>query len=393
MVSLRAMPEGGGRKAPQRWPDEHGAQGLCARRQAVRDPGIALPVSRVPGPPLSYRAAGVDIDAGNEAVRRIKALVARTRRPEQLDEIGGFAGMMALPNVRDPVLVSCTDGVGTKLLVAIAMNRHDTVGIDLVAMNVNDLLCTGAEPLFVLDYVATGKIDPHVVEQIVAGIVDGCVQAGCALLGGETAEMPGMYADGHYDLAAFAVGVVGRDARLSPALPREGDVVLGLPSSGLHSNGYSLARKALLDPDYGALALHDPLPTDPGTTVGDALLQPTKIYARAMKAALREGGVHGAAHITGGGLIENPPRCLPEHLAMELWLGEVPVPPIQRAIADVGVSQLELRRTFNGGLGMLLVVDPERATAIAAAVERTGEPALTVGRVVASDGGERVRFG
>jgi phosphoribosylformylglycinamidine cyclo-ligase len=356
---------------------------------------LVLAFTVAPGsrPPLSYRAAGVDIDAGNEAVRRIKALVARTRRPEQLDDIGGFAGMMALPSVRDPVLVSCADGVGTKLLVAIAMDRHDTVGIDLVAMNVNDLLCTGAEPLFVLDYIATGKVEPHVVEAIVSGIVAGCEQAGCALLGGETAEMPGMYAAGHYDLAAFAVGVVARDARLQPSLVHEGDVVLGLPSSGLHSNGYSLARKALLDPEHGGLALHDPLPTDPETTVGEALLRPTKIYARAMAAALAVGGVHGAAHITGGGLIENPPRALPDHLDMELWLSEVPVPAVQRAIADVGVPQAELRRTFNGGLGMLLVVDAQRSTEVAAAIERSGEAALTVGRVIADDGGPRVRFG
>jgi phosphoribosylformylglycinamidine cyclo-ligase len=353
---------------------------------------FAFSVPRASGPPLSYRAAGVDIDAGNEAVRRIKALVARTRRREQLDDIGGFAGMFSLPEVRDPVLVSCTDGVGTKLLVAIAMDRHDTVGIDLVAMNVNDLLCTGAEPLLVLDYIATASLQPQKIEAIVAGIVEGCVQAGCALLGGETAEMPGMYEDGHYDLAAFAVGVVGRDARLHPGLPREGDVVLGLSSSGLHSNGYSLARKALLDPDHGGLSLQDPLPTDPETTVGDALLRPTKIYARAMAAALAEGGVRGAAHITGGGLVENPARALPDALAMELWLHEVPVPAVQRAIAAVGVPPDEMRRTFNGGLGLLLVVDPERASTIAAAIERTGEAAMTVGRVVAADGGPRVRF-
>ncbi len=349
-------------------------------------------MSRASGPPLDYKGAGVDIDAGNEAVRRIKALVGRTRRPEQLDDIGGFAGMFAVPDVRDPVLVSCTDGVGTKLLVAIAMDRHDTVGIDLVAMNVNDLLCTGAEPLFLLDYIATASLEPRKIEAIVTGIVAGCEQARCALLGGETAEMPGMYAPGHYDLAAFAVGVVGRNARLQPGLPRAGDVVLGLPSSGLHSNGYSLARKALLDPDHGGLSLHDPLPTDPDTTVGDALLQPTKIYARAMAAAIAQGGVHGASHITGGGLVENPARCLPEHLAVELALGDVPVPPIQRAIADVGVPPDEMRRTFNGGLGMLLVVDPERATSIAAAIERTGKTGMTVGRIVAANGGPRVRF-
>jgi len=334
---------------------------------------------------LSYRAAGVDIEAGNEAVRRIKALVASTRRPEQVSDIGGFAGLMGLPKgLREPLLVSCTDGVGTKLLVSIAMGRHDTVGIDLVAMNVNDLLVTGAEPLFLLDYIACAKLEPDVIEALVGGIVEGCRQSGCSLLGGETAELPGMYAAGHYDLAAFAVGVVERDGVLGPARVREGDALLALPSSGLHSNGYSLARKALLDPAHGGLSLHDALPGGDGRTVGEALLEPTKIYAAAFGVlrGLAGAPLHAAAHITGGGLVENPPRVLPPGLAIELRLGEVPRPPVIAAIAAQGVSEDELRLVFNCGVGMLLVVDAEAVGAVQAALAAKGEPAIRVGRVV-----------
>lgn len=348
------------------------------------------------GDGLSYREAGVDIDAGNEAVRRIKQLVASTRRPEQLDDIGGFAGMMALPKgVQEPVLVSCADGVGTKLLVAIAMGRHDSVGIDLVAMNVNDLICTGAAPLFVLDYIACGALDPNVVEKLVSGIANGCRQSRCALLGGETAELPGMYADGHYDLAAFAVGVVGAKARLDPANVRAGDVVLGLASSGLHSNGYSLARKALLDEAHLGLKLDDPTPGDPDRTVGDTLLEPTRIYVQAMAAVLEQapGAVHSAAHITGGGLIENPPRALPKGLAMQLDLRVVEPLPVFSLLSSAGVSTAELRRTFNCGVGLMLVVDREREDDVRRALEAVGTTPLGLGQVVADDGGGApVRF-
>lgn len=336
---------------------------------------------------LTYKGAGVDIDAGNEAVRRIKRLVASTRRPEQLDDLGGFAGLFAMPKGHaDPVLVSCADGVGTKLLVAIAMDRHDTVGIDLVAMNVNDLIVTGAEPIFCLDYVATGRVEPSTVEAIVAGIAEGCRQSGCALLGGETAEMPGMYRDGHYDLAAFAVGVVDRAAVLGPARVRAGDTVIALPSSGLHSNGYSLARRALLDAEHAGLSLDAPLPGDEASTVGEALLVPTKIYVRAMAAARTAGGegLHAAAHITGGGLVENPPRVLPEGLSMALSLAEVPRPAILQAIAQAGVAEDELRRTFNCGIGMLLVVDPAARGDVDAALREAGETPLEVGRIEAA---------
>ncbi len=334
-------------------------------------------------------------------MRRIKALVSSTRRPEQIDDIGGFAGMMSLPGgLADPVLVACTDGVGTKLLVAIAMDRHDTVGIDLVAMSVNDLLVTGAQPLFLLDYIACGRLSPDFVEQIIRGVVEGCRQSGCALLGGETAELPGLYADGHYDLAAFAVGVVDRAKTLGPTRVRAGDVALGLRASGLHSNGYSLARKALLDPAHAGLRLHDPLPSDPtGRSVGEALLTPTRIYEYAFGPLRRlvEAPLRGAAHITGGGLLENPQRALGDGLAVELDLSAVPCPPTMAAIAAQGVAPQEMLRTFNCGLGMVLYVAAEHEALVHATLRRVGEEAIPLGRVVpragASDPQVRIRGG
>ena len=340
---------------------------------------------RAPEGGLSYRASGVDIDAGNEAVRRIKALCAATRRPEQIGDIGGFAGLFGLPRgLAEPLLVACTDGVGTKLLVAIAMDRHDTVGIDLVAMNVNDLAVTGGEALFVLDYIACGRLEPGKIEALVAGVAEGCKRAGCALLGGETAELPGMYADGHYDLAATAVGVVDRARLLGPSRVRAGDVALAIASSGLHSNGYSLARRALLDPAHAGLALDAPLPGGGGERVGDALLTPTRIYTRALAAALRlaDEPVHGAAHITGGGLLENPQRALADHLAVALDLGAVRPPAIFRAIAAQGVAPLEMLRTFNCGVGMLVYVDRARAAEVQRALEDAGERVFEIGEVV-----------
>ncbi|MBK8719550.1 MAG: phosphoribosylformylglycinamidine cyclo-ligase [Nannocystaceae bacterium] len=333
--------------------------------------------------PLTYRDAGVDIDAGNHAVERIKRLVAGTRRPEQLSDLGGFAGLMGLPRgMTEPVLVSCTDGVGTKLLVSIALDRHDTVGIDLVAMNVNDLLVTGAEPLFVLDYIAVGKLVPTQVEALVAGIVEGCKQSGAALLGGETAELPGLYAPGHYDLAAFAVGVVDRAKLLGPQRVVAGDVVIALRSSGLHSNGYSLARRALLE--VGKLGFDDALPFGDGELVGEVMLRPTVIYAKAFAAlrALAGAPLHAAAHITGGGLIENPPRALPAGLAQRLDLAELPPPPVFRAIAAQGVAPAEMQRTFNCGVGMLLYVAREGVDAVLACLREVGQPGVVVGEVV-----------
>lgn len=342
-----------------------------------------------PPAPLSYRASGVDIDAGNEAVQRIRRLVASTRRPEQLDDIGGFAGAIGLPDgLKNPALVACTDGVGTKLLVAIAMSKHDTIGIDAVAMNVNDLVCTGAAPLFCLDYIACGSLDPVVIEAIVSGIAEGCRQSSCALLGGETAELPGLYAHGHYDVAAFAVGTVERDERLGPHRVREGDRLLALPSSGLHSNGFSLARRALLEPEFRGLSLDAPLPGGNGATVGEAMLEPTRIYVSTFASlqGLPGSPLRAAANITGGGLIDNPPRALPQGLSVELDLRDVPVPAVITAVAEAGVPRGEMLRTFNCGVGMMLVVDPERVEDVRATLPE----AISIGRVVAEGG--PVRF-
>jgi phosphoribosylformylglycinamidine cyclo-ligase len=330
---------------------------------------------------ITYRDAGVDIDAGDELVERIKPHAARTLRKEVLGGLGGFGGLCAIPaGYREPVLVSGTDGVGTKLKVAFATGRHDTIGIDLVAMCVNDIAVTGAEPLFFLDYFASGKLDVNVGEQVISGIAEGCRQAGCALIGGETAELPGMYADGEYDLAGFAVGVVERAKILDGARIRPGDRVIGLASSGLHSNGYSLARKVLA-------------PTPEGLARwADALLQPTRIYVRALKAALQAGEVRGAAHITGGGLVENPPRILADGLVMRLFESRWPVPEIFTAIARAGVEPGELRRTFNVGLGMVIVAPPEEAEKIRLACEAAGEAAFEVGEIARGEGPSRVEF-
>lgn len=335
--------------------------------------------------PISYRDAGVDIDAGDELVRRIGPLAAATRTAQVVSDVGGFAGLCRLPSgLSDPVLVSGTDGVGTKLKVAFATGVHDSVGIDLVAMCVNDILCVGAEPLFFLDYFATGRLDVAVGEAVVKGIAEGCKLAGCALLGGETAEMPGMYADGEYDLAGFAVGVVDRGAILDRAHVAEGDRLIGLASSGLHSNGYSLARRALLEErglDYG-----DTLP-ELGVTVGRALLTPTRIYAAEARALKATGGLRGLAHITGGGLTENVPRCLPDHLAARLDMASWERPPLFGVLAEAGpVEEREMRRTFNLGVGLVAVVAPDTADAALAAARSSGGEAWHLGEVVVRDG-------
>ena len=348
-------------------------------------------------PVLTYSGAGVDIDAGNEAVRRIKKMVATTRRPEQLGDLGGFAGMIGLPaGMQEPILVGCTDGVGTKLLVSIATDKHDTVGIDLVAMCVNDLLVTGARALFLLDYIATGKLQPGHIEQLVAGVVEGCRQSGCALLGGETAELPGMYEEGHYDLAATAVGVVDKAAIWDPSRVQVGDLILGLPSSGLHSNGFSLARKALLSSEHAGLSFSDPLPGDESMTVGEAMLIPTRIYepAFAVLRGLEGAPIHGAAHITGGGLLENPQRAISDQQAVVLDMAAVERPAIMKAIAAQGVEEMEMRKTFNCGVGMLLYVDASRADEVQRALHAAGETSFVMGRVVSRDGADapQVRF-
>jgi phosphoribosylformylglycinamidine cyclo-ligase len=340
---------------------------------------------------ITYKDAGVDIDAGNALVDRIRPLAKATSRPEVLGGIGGFAALCRVPaGYTDPILVSGTDGVGTKLKTALAAGRHDTIGIDLVAMCVNDVLVTGAEPLFFLDYFATGALHVDTAAAVIAGIAEGCRQAGCALVGGETAELPGLYHGADYDLAGFCVGVVER-ARIRPV--RElaaGDAVIGLPSSGLHSNGHSLARKVVLE------VLGLPLDARPaalgGASVADELLRPTLIYAGAFR-RLAEAGVpwQAAAHITGGGLVENPPRIFADDaLAVELDPRTWEVPAIMQLIAGAGVDAAEMRRTFNLGIGMVIVV-PAEAAARAVAVLAESR-ARVVGRLAPRAGGDAARF-
>ncbi len=313
----------------------------------------------------AYREAGVDIDAGEALVERIKPLAMATSRAGVLGSLGGFGGLFALDGrFRDPVLVSGTDGVGTKLMLAQRLGVHDTIGIDLVAMCVNDIVCSGAEPLFFLDYFACGKLDVDVAEAVIRGVAEGCRQAGCALIGGETAEMPGMYAPGHYDLAGFAVGAVERDAILDPANVHAGYKLIGVASSGLHSNGYSLVRRLLVDP--GLL----PLDEDPGglgRTLGEALLAPTRIYASTARDAIAAGAV-GIAHITGGGITGNVPRMLPSGLGAVLQRGSWSVPPIFRLLQQVGrIDDTELHHTFNSGLGLVIAAPREAADDVCAA--------------------------
>lgn len=320
-------------------------------------------------------------------MERIKPLAAATARPGANAALGGFGAFFDLKaaGFRDPVLVSTTDGVGTKLRLAFATGRHDTVGVDLVAMCVNDLVVQGAEPLLFLDYFATGRLDVDVAAAVVKGIADGCRIAGCALVGGETAEMPGMYADGEYDLAGFAVGAVERERALTGSAARPGDIVLGLGSSGVHSNGYSLVRRVVADLglDYAA-----PAPFANHTTLGEALLTPTRIYVAAARAGFAAGGVRALAHITGGGLVENLPRVLPEGLVGEIDAAAWPLPPVFGWLMQAGeVAPEEMARTFNCGLGMLAVVDPARADAVAAAFAAAGETVHRVGRIAAGEAG------
>jgi phosphoribosylformylglycinamidine cyclo-ligase len=332
--------------------------------------------------PLTYKQAGVDIDAGDELVERIKPLAAATRIAEVVADVGGFAGLCRVPaDVEEPVLVSGTDGVGTKLKVAFLTGVHDTIGFDLVGMCVNDVVTCGARPLFFLDYFATGKLDVGVAEKVVAGIAAACKESGCALLGGETAELPGMYAPGEYDLAGFAVGVVGRKKIVDGSRASEGDVALGLASSGLHSNGYSLARKAVLE--AMKLSPGDRPSELGGKTVGEALLAPTRLYARHVQALLAAGvDVRAMSHVTGGGVPGNVPRVLPEGLGLRLegaWKRPGIFDLVQKG---AGVDEHEMRRTFNLGIGFVLVV-PEREAQRAGEVLRTlGEAPIPLGRLV-----------
>jgi len=328
--------------------------------------------------PVTYREAGVDIDAGEELVERIKPRVKRSMRPEVLGGIGGFGALVEIPldRYRKPVLVSGTDGVGTKLRVAISSGRHDTVGIDLVAMCVNDVVVQGAEPLFFLDYFATGALDVDVAEHVIAGIVEGCVQAGCALVGGETAEMPGMYHGKDYDLAGFCVGVVEKDRIIDGSRSAAGDVILGLPSSGPHSNGFSLIRKIL---DVSGADLH--LAVE-GVPLIDRLMAPTRIYVKPLLKLLEQVSVHGLAHITGGGLIDNIPRVLPDGLEAVLdrraW---TPNPVFAWLQAQGRVPDAEMYRVFNCGIGMTVHVAAKDAGSAIAILKDAGQPAAVVGEV------------
>ena len=334
---------------------------------------------------LTYAEAGVDIDAGNALVDAIKPLAKSTRRPGADGSLGGFGALFDLKaaGFSDPLIVSTTDGVGTKLKIAIDTGLHDTVGIDLVAMCVNDLLAQGAEPLLFLDYYATGKLDVETAKRVVAGIAEGCRQAGCALSGGETAEMPGMYGDGDYDLAGFCVGAVERDALL-PRLDdqKPGDLLIGLGSSGPHSNGYSLVRRIV---EKSGLSWTDPAPFAPGKTLAQALMTPTRIYIAAMMPLIRAGLIKACAHITGGGLIENPPRVLADGVTANFDWNAWDMPAVfQWLQATGGVADEEMRRTFNCGVGLMLVVAPQDAEPVLAALLQAGEDAFVCGQLAAA---------
>ena len=337
--------------------------------------------------PITYAQAGVDIDAGNSLVEAIKPLAKATRRPGADVDLGGFGGLFDLKRAGfiDPILVAANDGVGTKLKIAIDTGRHGTIGIDLVAMCVNDLVVQGAEPLFFLDYFAVGKLSVPVAREVISGIADGCKLAGCALIGGETAEMPGMYKDGDYDLAGFAVGAVERGQILPRSDIALGDVLIGLPSSGVHSNGYSLVRKLV---ERENLKWDQVAPWDARLTVADALLAPTRIYVKPLLAAIREtgGGATGAikalSHITGGGLSENIPRVMPADKSAHINLASISMPPVFGWLAKAGrLDDVEMLRTFNCGLGMVLVADKARGDAVLAALQAAGEAPVIIGEV------------
>ncbi len=329
----------------------------------------------------TYRDAGVDIEAGDEFVRRIKSLVRTTFRPEVVSDLGGFGGLFRFPSTeyKEPILVSGTDGVGTKLKVAALMDRHDTIGIDLVAMCVNDVLVSGAEPLFFLDYLATGKLEVSKAEAIVKGIVEGCKQAGCALIGGETAEMPSCYPEHEYDLAGFVVGVVERENIIDGKKVSNGDIAIGLSSTGLHSNGFTLARQVLFEQEgwTGATQL-----TELDRPLGDILLEPTKIYVKQVRALLTDCDIHGLAHITGGGLTGNVPRVLPSHCEMLIKRGSWPIPDIFNVIQQSGkVDQDEMYRVFNMGIGMVVIVPPEDVDRVLTHMKNLGELAQVIGDI------------
>jgi phosphoribosylformylglycinamidine cyclo-ligase len=329
----------------------------------------------------AYKQAGVNIAAGNEAVDRMKKHVQKTFRPEVLTGLGGFGGLFALNKSKyeEPILVSGTDGVGTKLKLAFALDKHDTIGIDAVAMCVNDIVVSGAEPLFFLDYLACGELIPEKVEAIVKGVADGCEQAGCALIGGETAEMPGMYADGEYDIAGFSVGVVDRKQIIDGSQIQAGDVVIGLSSSGVHSNGFSLVRKVLLAD--GKYKLEDQI-AELGGTLGDNLLTPTRIYVKSILNMMDKVKIKGLSHITGGGFIENIPRVLPADVNADIELGSWTVQPIFQLLQKEGqLTHDDLYRTFNMGIGMVVIVPSNQADTALAAAREAGETAQVIGKI------------
>lgn len=331
----------------------------------------------------AYAKAGVDVEAGYEVVERIKKHVKRTERLGVMGALGGFGGCFDLStvDVKEPVLISGTDGVGTKLMVAIQEDRHDTIGVDCVAMCVNDIVAQGAEPLYFLDYIATGKNVPARLEQVVAGVAEGCVQAGAALIGGETAEMPGMYGDDDYDLAGFAVGIAEKSQLVTGANIEAGDVLIGLPSSGIHSNGYSLVRKV-----FENFKGTDELPELNHKPLGEELLKPTRIYVKEILPLVKQEMVNGIAHITGGGFVENIPRMLPENLAAEIELGSWPVLPIFTALEKYGkIPSMEMYEIFNMGIGMVLAVAPEKAGDVQTILSELDAKSYVIGKVIAKD--------
>lgn len=329
----------------------------------------------------AYSRAGVDVEAGYEVVERIKKHVKRTERLGVMGAIGGFGGCFDLSqfDLKEPVLVSGTDGVGTKLMVAIQADKHDTIGIDCVAMCVNDIVAQGAEPLYFLDYIATGKNVPARLEQVVAGVAEGCVQAGAALIGGETAEMPGMYGEDDYDLAGFTVGIAEKRQMITGEKIQAGDVLIGLPSSGIHSNGYSLVRKVFFETN--SFALDEKLPELSGK-LSDEILTPTRIYVEAVLPLVKKELVNGIAHVTGGGFVENLPRMLPEKLACEIELGSWPVLPIFNALEKYGeIPEMEMYEIFNMGIGMVLAVAPEKLAELQADLKERNEASFVIGKV------------
>ena len=342
---------------------------------------------------LTYADSGVDIDAGNRLVDLIKPLVRATARAGAAAEIGGFGGLFDLKaaGFKDPVLVAATDGVGTKVKIAIEAGLHDGIGTDLVAMSVNDLVVQGAEPLFFLDYFACGKLDPEAAATIVAGVAEACRESGCALIGGETAEMPGLYKDGDYDLAGFAVGAAERGTLLPRPDIAAGDAVIGLASSGIHSNGFSLVRKIV---GQSGLPLDAPAPFAPVMTLGGALLAPTRLYVKSCLRAIREtGAVKGLAHITGGGFTDNIPRVLPRHLGVGIDLARLPVLPVFKWLAEQGgVAELELLRTFNCGIGMIAIVKPDATRDVTEVLTAAGETVVRLGEVIPSAAEHRVIY-